>query len=196
MVQTTQKLATYADIEALPPHVTGQIIDGELYVSPRSAKPHARTASLLGGFLSTALDFSRPGDDGWFIYHELELHLGSSVLVPDIAGWVRPRMDTQPTQGCETAPDWICEILSPSTERLDRAKLFAYARHGVRHAWLVHPVNRSVEIFELRDGAWSLLNMHIDDEMLSAPPFTDLQIPLNRIWLEPFVPDADDDADA
>lgn len=87
-------------------------------------------------------------------------------------------------------PDWVCEILSPSTERLDRgAKLAIYARHGVKHAWLVHPINRSVEVFELKDGAWMLRGMHTDDAILSVPPFEDLKIPLNRIWLEPYVPD-------
>jgi Uma2 family endonuclease len=186
MHATARQHASYADIEALPPHVTGQIVDGELYVSPRPALSHARTASLLSYYVIGAYDVERPAPDGWWIYAEPELHLGDSVLVPDLAGWVRGRLSADPRAACTVAPDWICEILSPSTHRFDRGpKLFEYARHGVKHAWLVEPVACTVEVFTLRDGRWSYDGLHAGDALMRAEPFAELEIPLGRVWLQP-----------
>ena len=71
---------------------------------------------------------------GGLILVEPELHFGNDVLVPDLAGWRRERLPTLPADAYMTlAPDWICEVLSPSTETLDRdKKLHIYAREGVR----------------------------------------------------------------
>lgn len=185
-------LATYADIEALPPHVTGQIVDGELYASPRPARSHGVAASRLGGILSTAFDLAMNGPGGWCIIDEPELHLGDSVLVPDMAGW---RINRWPGaaagHGIQVAPDWICEVLSPSTERFDRiAKMMAYARAGVSYAWLVHPTRHTVEIFERVDTRWTFCAGFSELESLCAVPFEAITIPLGKIWLNPPTPDA------
>lgn len=186
MHATAHQHARYADIEALPPHVTGQIVDGELYVSPRPAFSHARVANLLSMLITAEFDYNRPAPDGWWIYPEPELHLGDSVLVPDLAGWVRGRLSAAPRNAADVAPDWICEVLSPSTFRFDRGpKLLEYARHGVKHAWLVEPVACTIEIFTLRDGRWSYDGLHAGDAVMCAAPFDALEIPLGRLWLQP-----------
>lgn len=183
--------ATYADIEALPPHVTGQIVDGELHTSPRPARGHGVAASRLGGIINTAFDLAMNGPGGWCIINEPELHLGDAVLVPDIAGWRIERWpSTAAGHGIQVAPDWICEVLSPSTEGFDRViKMKAYARAGVSYAWLVHPTLHVVEIYEQTNGFWTRLDAVGGVDDLCAAPFDAITIPLAKIWLHPPTPD-------
>src|SRR5512141_3276362 len=134
MVASPQRRpATYEDIVRLPETQVGEIVDGELYVSPRPGGPHAIAASAVGGEIWAPYHTGRGGPGGWWILVEPELHLGSDVMVPELAGWKRERMPRPPDSPAFTIePDWVCEVLSPSTERLDRArKLPSYARAGV-----------------------------------------------------------------
>ena len=129
------------------------MFDGELYATPRPALPHARAATVLAVKLGGPFDRNGPG--GWVILVEPELHFGNDVLVPDLAGWRRERVPTLPADAFMTlAPDWICEVLSASTETLDRGKkLRIYAREGVHHAWLVDPLRRTLEVLGLESGS-------------------------------------------
>ncbi len=140
-----KKGATYADLSDVPDRFVAEMFDGDLYVSPRPAVLHARAASALGGKLFGPFDSGENGPGGWLLLDEPELHLGNDVLVPDLAGWRRERMPEPPHAAYITlAPDWVCEVLSPSTEALDRGqKLRIYARVGVAHAWLLDPGKRS-----------------------------------------------------
>ncbi len=116
-----RKPASYADLEALPETVVGELIAGELYVSPRPAVLHAVASSRLGALLSSRFDIGDAGPGGWFILDEPELHLGGDAVVPDLAGWRRERLPALPRTAAFTlAPDWVCEVLSPSTETLER----------------------------------------------------------------------------
>ena len=154
--------ATYEDILALPPHVNGQIVDGELFASPRPANPHATASSTLGMDIGGAYQRGRGGPGGWWIVFEPEIHLGRNVLVPDLAGWRRSRLPAiPPTAFFTLAPDWICEVLSPSTASFDRVKkMRVFAAEGVGHAWLVDPVARTLEVYRLAEGRWVLLSAH------------------------------------
>jgi Uma2 family endonuclease len=176
--------ATYEDILALPDHVIGEIIDGELVVSPRPAPQHADAASSLGGILIPPFRFGDGGPGGWRILFEPELHLGEHVLVPDLAGWRLDRMPALPDEAFFTlAPDWVCEVLSPGTSRMDRTrKLPIYARVGVSHLWLIDPLLQTLEVFALQDGRWVLLGTHGGDESVSVKPFEDAVIQLSRLW--------------
>lgn len=126
------------------------------------------------------------GPGGWWILDEPELHLDADIVVPDLAGWRRERMPKLPeTAWFELSPDWICEILSPSTARIDRAdKLPIYARHGVTHAWLVNPDQRTLEVFENRGGHWTLLIVLADDAGVSQPPFDAIAFSLGGLWAD------------
>ena len=176
--------ATYADLEALPEHVVGELINGELYASPRPAMPHAVTSSVLGAKLNGA--FHRGGPGGWVLLDEPELHLGQDVLVPDLAGWRRERMPRAPrTAACTLAPDWVCEVLSPSTSRLDRtAKLPVYAREGVRHVWFVDPEARTLEVFRLEGAHYSPQVTHSGTARVRAEPFEALELEFAALWDE------------
>ncbi len=137
--------ATYADIEALPANVVGEIVDGELFVMPRPRPLHANTAGNLREELRGPFQRGRGGPGGWWILPEVEIHLvPDEPVVPDLSGWRRERMPALPASAKVTlSPDWICEVLSDSTEAHDRRdKMPLYARHGVAHVWLVDPVLR------------------------------------------------------
>jgi Uma2 family endonuclease len=188
--------ATYADLEAVPDHKVAEIIDGALHVFPRPAIPHARAASRLGAKLGGPFDLGEGGPGGWHILDEPELHLGPAtepdVLVPDLAGWRVERMPRYPRAAyVRVAPDWICEILSKRTEATDRAeKMPIYAREGVRHAWLVHPIRRTFESFALDpDGRWKVLEVHHGAKRVRAEPFAELELDLALLWPDEEAPE-------
>src|SRR5262245_19454608 len=141
MTRAARRRATYADVLAAPPHVVAEIINGELVTSPRRGPPQARAASVLGSALGGPFDRGAGGPGGWWILYQPELHLQAlgERIVPDLAGWRVERMPELPqTAYFELPPDWICEVLSPSTEARDRTdKLPIYAAARVAHAWLV-----------------------------------------------------------
>ena len=185
MSETVSPPATYADILALPDHVVGEIIGGELHVSPRPATPHAHVASTLGMDIGSSFQRGRGGPGGWWVLDEPELHFGDDVLVPDLAGWRREHMPVVPRAPfIELAPDWVCEVISPSTAMLDRsAKLPIYARAGVGNAWLVDPDARTLEVFR-RDGEhWLLVSTHAGEQQVRAEPFAAVQLELGALWL-------------
>lgn len=180
----TQKPATYADLEALPPNQVGEIVAGRLYASPRPAPRQASAAMQLATDLNNPFGRGRGGPGGWILLFAPELHLGRDVLVPDMAGWRRERMPKLPdVVGIKMAPDWLCEVLSPSTARLDRTrKLVAYAREGVKHVWLVDPLLRTLEVFRLEGPHYLLLATHSEAETVQAEPFEALALELRVLW--------------
>lgn len=185
------KPATYDDLERLPANMVGQIVHGVLHAHPRPAARHTVVASTLGHDIGTPYQRGRGGPGGWWILDEPELHLGADVLVPDLAGWRRERMPEVPDVAWfDLAPDWVCEVLSPSTARLDRVeKLPIYAQAGVDFVWLVDPAARTLEVYR-RDGAhWLLLGSHADDARVRAVPFDAIEIELDALWLKPAVDD-------
>ena len=178
--------ATYDDLVALPDNMVAEILDGELHASPRPADPHTRAASALGMLLGPPFHLGRSGPGGWVILDEPELHFAADVLVPDLAGWRRGRMPAHPQTAYYTiVPDWICEILSPSTSKIDRTKKLAiYAREGVRHAWLIDPLAGMLEVLRLEHGLWSIIATHIDDEVVRVEPFAEIELSLRDLWTD------------
>jgi len=178
--------ATYEDLMKVPDIMVAEIVDGELHATPRPATKHTRAYSSLGIRIGGPYDHGIGGPGGWWILDEPELHLGRDVLVPDLAGWRRERMPQLPDAAHFTMPpDWICEILSPSTAKLDRTKKLAiYAREGVSHAWLLDPLARTLEVLRLGHGRWTIMATHIDAEVVSAEPFADVGLELSALWAD------------
>jgi Uma2 family endonuclease len=176
--------ATYADLEAVAPHLVAEIIDGVLETHPRPSPPHAVLANSLGSEITPPYQRGRGGPGGWIFATEPELHLGSDVIVPDLAGWRRERLPSLPkTAYFETRPDWVCEILSPSTERIDRgSKRRIYAAAGVSHLWLLDPTSRVLEAFALVGGQWLLLATVEPGEEVCVGPFDAVGFPLDALF--------------
>jgi Uma2 family endonuclease len=179
------KAATYADIEALPPHMTGEIAYGVLHTMGRPSPQHIRAAGGLNFSLSGPFDFGNDGPGGWVFLSEPELHLGPHVLVPDIAGWHRERLPALPkTAWIEVAPDWVCEILSPSTRRFDRTDKFAiYATLEVKHCWYIDPIDKTLEVFARQGDKWLLDATFKDSDPVAAPPFEVHTFALDVLWM-------------
>jgi Uma2 family endonuclease len=186
MLKPKIRPATYADIEALPGNMVGEIIFGVLHAHPRPAPRHAVAANQLGYEVSGL--FGRRGvggPGGWIFMVEPELHFGPHVVVPDIAGWRRERLTPFPeTAYISTAPDWLAEVLSPSTQAIDRTdKLAVYAQYGVKHCWYVDPIARTLEVLESRDGKWLLMAACKNDDAVTAPPFEAHTFALDVLWI-------------
>ena len=199
MTERSKRMAAYEAIAALPEHLTGEFLNGELIISSSPAGPHNRAAAGLTYLLFGQFDVSGNGPGGWWISSEPELHLGEDILIPDLAGWRRERM-SEPYAGAfaTIAPDWICEILSPSTVRVDRAlKLPIYARERVGHAWLIDPLARTLEVYRWEDGRWLLLTTFGGDVRVRAEPFDVVELALGTLWLpqKPLVPQGPDRRD-
>jgi Uma2 family endonuclease len=179
--------ATYDDLIEVPDHLVAEIIDGELHTTPRPAPRHADASSGLGGALRGPFDRGRGGPGGWRILDEPELHLGHDVLVPDLAGWRRERLPALPVEAYFTlAPDWVCEVLSPSTVALDRTrKLAVYARDQVPFAWLVDPTAHTIEVLQLDAGRWVIVTTCAGNGAVSLPPFDALPLDLTLLWEVP-----------
>jgi Uma2 family endonuclease len=188
-VNTARRRATYEDLLKVPDLLIAEIIDGELIASPRPASPHARATSVIGRVLDPFDQHSGgPGGPpgGWWILFEPELHCGADVLVPDLAGWRRERMPILANVPYfELAPDWVCEVVSPTTGRLDRVrKMPIYAREQVGRVWLVDPLMRTVEVYRLQGQQWVLLGTHGGAERVRAEPFEAIELDISRWWLE------------
>jgi len=181
---TQKKPATYAELEALPPNLVGEIIDGELIASPRPAFVHAVVTSRLAIDLGGPFDRGKDGPGGWIIVYEPELHIVDQVLVPDLAGWRRERVPEIPdVAAVGLPPDWVCEVLSPSTAKIDRSrKMRHYAAADVRHVWLIDPLATTLEIYRLDSKGWRLIDTHAGDVVVRAEPFDAIELDLAGLW--------------
>jgi Uma2 family endonuclease len=186
MSKPAKRFATYEDVLAAPRHLVAEIVDGELRLQPRPALPQAAAASALGEELGPPFKRGRGGPGGWLLLFEPELHFGADILVPDLAGWRRERLPHVGDEAFLTlAPDWVCEVLSASTARHDRAdKLRIYARQGVPHAWLVDPLARTLEVLRREGDRWLLLDVHKDDARVRAEPFDAIELDLAILWAD------------
>jgi Uma2 family endonuclease len=184
MGDPSKRRATYEDLLAVPDHLVAELLGGTLVTFPRPAARHAWASSSLGGELHGPFMRGRGGPGGWILLDEPELHLRADVLVPDLAGWRRERMPELPDAAAfDLAPDWICEVLSPSTAATDRAeKMPIYAREGGTNLWLVDPIARTLEVSRLEQGRWVLLGTWRDEAHVRAEPFADFELDLAGLW--------------
>ncbi|MFE8602329.1 Uma2 family endonuclease [Archangium violaceum] len=182
--QPPHREATYEELIALPAHVVGELLEGELVASPRPASPHSAASFALAMELGGPFQRGRGGPGGWWFFNEPELHFGKNVLVPDLAGWRHSRMPVRSdTPHFTLAPDWVCEVLSPSTARIDRTvKKRIYARHGVEYVWLVDPVLRILEVLQRHEGRWLEKGSWSGNARVRAEPFEALELELEALW--------------
>ena len=188
MAEPAKKRATYDDLFGIPAHRVGEIVYGVLYAHPRPAGAHAQASSALGGELERPFKRGKGGPGGWIILDEPELHLGPEpdILVPDLAGW---RVERMPTIGSQTsfalAPDWVCEVLSPSTQKIDRSdKMDVYAREGVRHLWFIEPLAKLLETYRLEDSHWTRVGTWRDEAVVRVEPFEAIELELAALWIK------------
>ena len=185
-----KRRATYQDVLDSPEYLVAEIVGGELRQFHRPSGPATATASVLGYEIGPPFMRGRGGPGGWVVLYEPELHLGEDIVVPDLAGWRRERLSVVPDAAFLTvAPDWVCEVLSRSTERFDRDhKMPLYSTSGVRHAWLVDPRRHTLEVFMLHDGRWVQIAIHREADRARIPPFDAIELDLAVLWADAALP--------
>ncbi|HYJ08778.1 MAG TPA: Uma2 family endonuclease [Polyangiaceae bacterium] len=187
MAEAAQRRASYDDVLSSPEHLVAEVVFGTLYQTPRPATGHVLAASAIGEELGPPFKRGRGGPGGWMILDEPELHLGEHIIVPDLAGWRRERMPVMTTAEAyfSLAPDWVCEVVSPSTGAKDRArKLPIYARESVRHVWLVDPLQRTLDVLRLQDRNWVIVAVHEGGAKVRAEPFDAIELDLGILWAD------------
>jgi Uma2 family endonuclease len=180
------KPATMADLEALPPNVKGEIIEGVLHVLPRPRSRHSNATSCVDNALKGPFQFGRGGPGGWWILVEPGIELpGSPEVAPDLAAWRRERLPSLPDdRSIDVVPDWVCEILSPTTRAYDlRVKRPFYARVGVRHLWYIDLQAQSLTVSQLEGGRWVELDVYGGDDIVRAEPFEAIEMALAEWWM-------------
>jgi Uma2 family endonuclease len=181
-------MATYADLLALPSDVRAEIVAGQIVTAPAPLPRHSKAQRSLSHFIGGPYDDEEGhgGPGGWWIFIEVDVQLGvHDVVRPDLSGWRRERLaDPGDKRPITVTPDWVCEVLSPSTAAYDRvAKRNLYGKQGVRHCWIVDVDARTVEAFELVDHRWVLLGSYDDTATVAIPPFTDVELSIDRLFL-------------
>lgn len=185
--KAAKRPATYDDLLQVPDHLVAEIVDGELHTAPRPSGSHERSGGGIYMHLRYSFDDGGAGARAWWIAFEAELHLSGEILVPDVSGWRRDLHPRHPVRRtvANVAPDFVCEVISPSTGRFDRMKkLPAYARFGVSHAWIVEPSLRTIEVFRLEGGHWVLAAVHGGEEPTRIEPFDAIAFPLESLWFD------------
>lgn len=182
------KLATYPDLLRLSDDVRAEILAGEIVTAPAPLPRHSKVQRSLGRFVGGPFDDDdgHGGPGGWWIFVEVDVQLDRhDVVRPDLAGWRRTRLpDPGDQRPIEVVPDWICEILSPSTAAQDRVtKSRLYAERGVGHYWIIDADVHTLEAFELVSGRWVLAGTWGDDAVARIPPFAEIELPVGRLFL-------------
>ncbi|MEI7891630.1 MAG: Uma2 family endonuclease [Myxococcales bacterium] len=185
MAEAALKLPSLADIDALPAGMKGEIIEGVLYTMTRPRAHHQRMDGAVIKKVGAPFDDGLGGPGGWWILPEPGIELPMSPeFSPDVAGWRRERLPALPKdQAITVVPDWICEILSPSTRRYDLTiKKPYYARIGVRHLWLVDLEARIISVLRLEQGRWVDLGTFADETDARMEPFDAVAFDVHSWW--------------
>jgi Uma2 family endonuclease len=184
-VDPARKAPTLADLESLPRNIKGEIIEGVLHTMTRPRGPHQSAALAIGADLLGPFQRGRSGPGGWWILPEPGIELPNTPeIAPDIAGWRRERLPVLPEDTAITVvPDWVCEILSPSTRRHNLlVKKPYYARVGVPHHWLVDLAARTVTAYWLESGHWMEIAVWGDETTARIEPFSDVALDVKSWW--------------
>lgn len=178
--------ATWADLEALPENVVGELIEGVLHSFPRPRARHARAASVIGSDINGPFERARGGPGGWWILDEPGIALPDldvEEIVPDVAGWRRERLPALPDGPIHIAPDWVCEVLSPTTRAHDlKKKRPLYARAAVTWMWIVDVDGRTLTASRRHDGRWLEIGTWSDNDVTRLEPFDAIELRLVDLW--------------
>ncbi|MDP2106255.1 MAG: Uma2 family endonuclease [Desulfobulbaceae bacterium] len=186
MTEPARARAAYDDLYSIPENMIGEIIDGELIVSPRPSRRHSDATLSLGSAILPPYKLGKGGPGGWIILVEPEIAFGEDLFVPDLAGWKKERFpETEDHNWIEIVPDWVCEIVSPGTARIDRVKKTnIYGQHRVPYYWIIDPIIKTLEVLKNEAGRWLIIGTYAENDKIHDEPFQEVEINLSDLWLE------------
>ncbi len=184
MAESAKRNAVYEDLYSIPESSVGEIIGGDLYAHPRPARKHTHAVSGLAQRVGPPYQYGDGGPGGWVIWFEPEIGLGGNILVPDLGGWKVERLPLEEeTNWISVAPDWVCEVLSPSTATVDMIrKMPIYAEHGVEFAWIIDPALRTLEAYRNQAGKWVPIGSYHGGDCVRVEPFLEVGVNLADLW--------------
>lgn len=184
-MQPARKPPTLADLDALPKGVKGEIIGGVMYTMTRPRGHHQRTGLEIGADLRDPFMRGRGGPGGWWILPEPGIELPNTPEIsPDVAGWRRERLPSLPADAAITVvPDWVCDILSPTTRRHNLLiKKPYYAKVGVPYHWIVDLDARTIATYRLENARWVELGVFGDERDARIEPFEAVALDVASWW--------------
>lgn len=175
---------TRGDLDALPANVKGEIIDGVLYAMTRPRPKYQAVGARITSSLEPPFRLGKGGPGGWWILPEPGIELPQSPEIsPDVAGWRRQRMPELPDGTISLVPDWVCEVLSPTTRRHNLlVKVPYYARIGVPYLWLVDLEARALLVSKLDGAHWMDLQRFGDETTARIDPLGEIEIDVLEWW--------------
>ncbi len=186
MAEPMKRPAGWLDVLAAPEGLKAEVLDGALMMSPRPKPQHGRTQGLLFTHLCEPFDLGVGGPGGWWLVIEPDVLFDPhNIVSPDLCGWRRERMPELPDESpVGLTPDWICEVISPSSSRRDRlAKADLYLRGGVPHYWILDPADRLLEAFAADKGKWLRLGAWSDGDLAAIPPFEAVTLEVGSLFV-------------
>ena len=180
MSQPRERSLTAAALADLEHH---EIVDGELV---QKASPSFEHGDIQGTIFGRLLGFRGRGTPGgWWFSQEVEVELGTrQVYRPDIAGWRIARVPERPSGSpLRIAPDWVCEVLSPSTTARDLGtKLQAYHRAHVGHYWVAHPIEHLLHVYRWHETGYLLVLSATPGDVVRVEPFDVIDLDIRDIF--------------
>ncbi len=173
---------SYEDLRHIPPDRNRyEIIDGELFVTAAPIPLHQRIVLNLAAELRQHVRSNRLGEA--FVAPCDIVFTSSTVLEPDVFFVSRSRLHIIGEKSLSGPPDLVVEVLSESTEHLDREiKPKQYALYGVPELWLIDPAGKIVEVFRLKHAEYELAARLGFGDTLSSPLFPGLSLPVSSLW--------------
>jgi Uma2 family endonuclease len=166
-----------------------EVLGGEI---AEKASPSAEHGAAQFAFGELLTPFNRRpggggGPGGWWLMTEVEVELEAhEVFLPDIAGWRRERAPARPRgRAVRLRPDWVCEIRSASTARVDSvAKLRVYHRCGVPHYWICDPDTETLLVYRWSEAGYVAVLSAQRGERVRAEPFDAIEIAVGVLFGE------------
>lgn len=182
VISTTKMTARqFLQLGEDPPGVRLELVDGEIAVSPSPVPEHSHIDTKLRILVGNHV----AANDLGLVFGDVDTIFGPhDVRRPDIIYFSKKRLHLIGEKAMEGPPDLCVEIISPSSSTTDRVdKYQQYEAGGVLHYWVLDPRDRSIEGYKLLRGKYVLAGKGQGSDMVSLPPFKDLQIPLATLWL-------------